>query len=148
MFAIGRLKVAATALAGSWLLTIGVDVLLVGLAPARLVVAALALGNTIGQTALAIPIIVATRRIRGPAAVQGLGHATLSGLAAGAAGAAVGVTVCLASPTGGKLLAAGVAVLAASGAVIAFGAVAFLLDRGDLKTIVARFRRMTRRRAS
>ena len=34
MFAIGRLKVAAAALAGSWLLVMGADVVLAGLAPA------------------------------------------------------------------------------------------------------------------
>ena len=44
MFVIGRLKVAAVALAGSWLITIVADVVLVELVPARLVVAALALG--------------------------------------------------------------------------------------------------------
>jgi putative peptidoglycan lipid II flippase len=109
-------------------------------------VAALALGTTIGQTLVAVPMVIATRRFRGPAAVQGIGHATLSGLVAGAAGAAVGVAVCLAAPTGGKLLAVGVAVLAASGAVIAFGVVAFILDRGDLKTVVARLRRLVRSR--
>src|SRR5207344_679003 len=68
MFALGRLKVAAAALAGSWLLVIVADVVLAALAPARLVVAALALGCTIGQTAVAIPLVIATRRIRGPAA--------------------------------------------------------------------------------
>ena len=109
MFAIGRLKIAAAGVAGSWLLVIVASVVLAELVPARLVVAALALGNTIGQTVVAIPMVIATRRIRGPAAVQGIGHATLSGLAAGAAGAAVGVAVCLAAPTGGKLLAVGVA---------------------------------------
>ena len=41
MFAIGRLKVAAAGLAGSWLLVILADVVLAELAPARLVVAAL-----------------------------------------------------------------------------------------------------------
>ena len=43
-------------------------------------------------------------------------------------GAAVGVAVSLAAPVSHKLLAAGVAVLAAGGAVIAFGVVAYLLD--------------------
>jgi putative peptidoglycan lipid II flippase len=146
MFAIGRLKVAAAALAGSWLLVIGADVLLAGLAPARLVVAALALGNTVGQTIVAIPLVIATRRICGRAAVQGVGHATLAGLAAGTVSAAVGVTVCLAAPTGGKLLAAGSAVVAASCAVIAFGAVAYVLDRGDLKIVAARLRQVALRR--
>jgi len=100
MFAIGRLKIAAAGVAGSWLLVIVASVVLAELMPAHLVVAALALGNTIGQTAVAIPMVIATRRIRGPAAVQGIGHATVSGLAAGAAGVAIGVAVCLAAPTG------------------------------------------------
>jgi len=144
MFAIGRLKVAAAAVAGSWLLVIVADVVLAGLAPARLVVAALALGNTIGQTVVAIPMVIATRRICGQAALQGVGRATLAGLAAGAAGTAVGVAVCLAAPAGGKLLAGGTAVVAASGAVITFGAVAYVLDHrdGDLRVILARLRRV------
>lgn len=44
-------------------------------------------------------------------------------------------------------MAAGVAVIAASGAVIAFGAVAYALDRGDLKTVTATLTRAFRRRA-
>jgi putative peptidoglycan lipid II flippase len=83
MFAVGRLKITVAGVAGSWLLVIAASVLLAELMPAHLVVAALALGNTIGQTAVAIPMVIATRRIRGPAAVQGIGHATVSGLAAG-----------------------------------------------------------------
>ncbi len=86
MFVIGRLKVAAAALAGSWLITIVADVVLVELVPARLVVAALALGTTIGQTVVAIPLVFVTRRICGPAAVQGARHAALAGLVACAAG--------------------------------------------------------------
>ncbi|MDQ2812331.1 MAG: virulence factor MviN, partial [Actinomycetota bacterium] len=78
MFAIGRLKVAAVALAGSSLLVIVADVILAELAPARLVVAALALGNTIGHTVVAIPMVLATRRIRGRAALRGVGRATLA----------------------------------------------------------------------
>ena len=70
MFVIGRLKVAAVALAGSWLITIVADVVLVELVPSRLVVAALALGTTVGQTVAAIPLVFMTRRICGPAAVR------------------------------------------------------------------------------
>ena len=126
MFAIGRLKVAAAALAGSWVAVIVADVVLAELAPPRLVVAALALGSTIGQTVVAVPLVIVTRRICGPAAVRGVGHATMAGLAAGVVSAAVGVGVSLAAPAGGKILAAGVAVVAAGCAVIAFGAVAYV----------------------
>jgi putative peptidoglycan lipid II flippase len=147
MFVIGRLKVAAVALAGSWLITIVADVVLVELVPARLVVAALALGTTIGQTVVAIPLVSVTRRICGPAAVQGARHATVAGLAACAAGAAVGLAVSLAVPLHHKLEAAALAVPAAVCAILAFGVVAYRLDDGDLKMVLAWVRRTVRRRS-
>ena len=147
MFVIGRLKVAAAALAGSWLLVIVADVVLTELVPSRLVVAALALGNTIGQTVVAIPLVILTRRICGKAAVQGVSHAALAGLAAGAAGAAVGVAVSMAVPVHHKLEAFGAAVAAAGCAIIAFGVVAYLLDDGDLRAVLAWVRRAARLRS-
>jgi len=141
MFALGRLKVAFAALTGSWLLVIIFDLLLGSLAPPRFVVGALALGTTLGQTIVAIPLVYATREIRGPAAIAGLGHATLAGLAAAVAGSAVGIGVSVAIQLSGKALAAVVAVLAATAAILTFAAVAYLLDRGDLRTILTRARR-------
>jgi putative peptidoglycan lipid II flippase len=138
MLAIGRLKVAAVAVTASWLLTMAAMAILAELVPAHLVVAALALGMTIGQTAAAIPLVIVTRRIRGAAAVHGAGRATLAGLAAAAAGGMAGAAVSNALPVSHKLLAAGVGVLAASCALIAFTVVAFLLDDGDLRAIWAR----------
>ena len=147
MFVIGRLKVAAAALAGSPLLVIVADVVLAELVPSRLVVAALALGNTIGPTVVAIPLVILTRRICGKAAVQGVSHAALAGLAAGAAGAAVGVAVSMAVPMHHKLAAFALAMPAAGCAIIAFGVVAYLLDDGDLRAILAWVRRVARRRS-
>jgi putative peptidoglycan lipid II flippase len=147
MFVIGRLKVAAASLAGSWLLVIVADVVLAELVPSRLVIAALALGNTIGQTVVAIPLVILTRRICGKAAVQGVSHAALAGLAAGAAGAAVGVAVSLAVPVDHKLAAFALALPAAGCAIIAFGVVAYLLDDGDLRAILAWVRRVARLRS-
>lgn len=147
MFAIGRLKVAAFALCGSWILTTVADVILVELVPARLVVAALALGNTIGLVLVAVPLVIVTRRIRGAAAVQGVNHAALAGLAAAVAGIAVGVALSLVIPMSHKLLDIGVGALAAAGSVVAFGVVAYLLDDGDLRVIAGRLRRMTRFRS-
>jgi putative peptidoglycan lipid II flippase len=146
MFVVGRLRVAALAVGGSWLAVIAAEVALAEVAPPRLVVAALALGFTIGQTVVAFPLVIATRRICGGAALRGSGHAALGGLAAGAAGAAVGVAVTLALPVSGKLADSGVAVLAAAGAVIGFGVVAYLLNRGDMRTALARLRRLARSR--
>jgi putative peptidoglycan lipid II flippase len=137
MFVIGRLKVAAAALAGSWLVAIVAYVVLVPLVPARLVVAALALGTAIGQIVVAIPLVFVTRKICGPAAVQGAWHAALAGLAACVVGSAVGVAISLAVPLHHKLVAAAVAVPAAGGAIIAFGVVAYILDDGDLGAVLA-----------
>jgi putative peptidoglycan lipid II flippase len=146
MFVIRRLKVAAAALAGSWLLVIVADVALVQLVPPRLVVAALALGTSIGQTVVAVPLVIATRRICGKAAVQGVSHAALAGLAACAAGAAVGLAVSIVVPIHHKLEAFAVAVPAACSAIIVFGIVAYLLDDGDLREALAWVRRVARRR--
>jgi putative peptidoglycan lipid II flippase len=147
MFVIGRLKVAAAALAGSWLVVIVASVVLVELVPSRLVVAALALATTIGQTVVAIPLVIVTRRICGPAALQGVGRVTLAGLAAATAGAAVGVAVSLAVPLHHKLTAFVLAMPAAVGAIIVFGVVAYLLDDGDLKAVLAWVRRTARLRS-
>jgi putative peptidoglycan lipid II flippase len=145
MLALGKLKVAALALAGSWVLVIIFDVILAELAPPRLVVAALALGAALGELLAAVPLAIATRRIRGPEAMAGVGHAHLAGLAAAIAGALVGVGVSLAVPVSHKLVAAGGAVLAAVLATLAFGVVAYLLDDGDLKVLLGRARRILRR---
>jgi putative peptidoglycan lipid II flippase len=144
MFAIGRLKVAAVALTGSWLLVIVADVILAELAPPHLVVAALALGNTIGQTVVAVPLVVVTRRICGPAAVEGVGRAALAGLAAGAIGVVGGLAVTLVLPVTGRLLSFGVAVLAAACAVIAFTVAAYFLDWRDARPTLARAVRLAR----
>ncbi len=146
MFAVGRLKVAAAGLVAGQLLQIVFCVPLVLLVPARLVVAVLALGSTITQVVVAVPMVIATRRIRGRAAVQGVGYATLAGLAAGAAGAILGVATTRVIPAGGKLTDVGSGAVAAIIAVAAFGAVAYALDRGDLKTAAQRFRRLARLR--
>jgi len=145
MMALGRLKVAAVAVAGSWLVVIAADAVLAQVVPPRLVVAALALGNTVGQTVVAVPLVLAARRIRGPEAVTGTGRAALAGAAAGVAGAAVGVAISLAFPAKDKLLATGVAVLAAVSAVLAFGLVAYLLNDGDLRAAVSWLRQVTGR---
>ena len=146
LLALGRLKVAGIALAGSGLLQLLVEVVLAELVPARLVVGALALGNTIGATGAAIPLVIATRRIRGKAAVAGVGRATLAGVAAAAVGCGVGVAVSIALPVSHKLLWALSGALAAGCAVAAFGVVAYVLDDGDLQVILARLRQVTRLR--
>jgi putative peptidoglycan lipid II flippase len=138
MLIIGRLKVAAGAVAASWLVGMVLQVVLAEIVPARLVVAALALGQTIGQIAAAIPLIVITRRIRGTAAIQGIGRAWFAGLGAAVAGGALGAAVSMALPVNHKLLALGAWALAAVVALVAFGLVGAVLDRGDTRAVMAR----------
>jgi putative peptidoglycan lipid II flippase len=145
MLAIGRLKVAAVAVGASWLLSMAVMAILAVLAPAHLVVAALALGTSIGQIAAALPLVIITRRIRGRAAVHGFGRATLAGLAAAAAGALAGGAVSNALHVSHRLLDAGVGAAAACCAIIAFAVVAFLLDDGDLRAGLVRLRQLLAR---
>jgi putative peptidoglycan lipid II flippase len=145
MLAIGRLKVAAVAVAASWLLSMAAMTILAELAPAHLVVAALALGTSIGQIAAAIPLVIITRRIRSRAAVHGIGRATLAGLAAAVAGATAGAAVSNALHVSHRLLDAGVGAAAACCAMIAFAVVAFLLDDGDLRAALVRLQALVAR---
>lgn len=138
LIAMGRLKIAAAAVAGGTLLGVLVQVALVETVPARFVVAALAMGNTAGLTVVAVPLVFVTRRVLGKATVQGVGRTTLVGLAAAAGGAGVGVGASLALPAAGKLSEAGAGALAASCAVIAFVMIAFRLDEADTRPVLAR----------
>ena len=147
LFALGRLKAAGLGLVAGPLLQIVISIPLVYLAPPRLVVAALSLGSTVQLFAVAVPMVFAVRRLRGPAALAGLRHATLAGVVAGGLGSVVGFGVTLAIPVGGKLFEAAVGALAAVLALLAFGLWAYAVDRGDLQMVIARLRRFTRPRA-
>jgi len=154
MFALGRLRAAGLALTLDWVLVIGFDWVMTQFVPAHLEVAALALGNSLGQTVVAIPLVVAIRRARGRAAVDGVAHACIAGFlacaAAGAAGFAVIHALLPPAADAGKLLDAGVALVAACSAMAAFLVAAFVLDRGDLRSmtwqVLTRLRRSRRRR--
>jgi putative peptidoglycan lipid II flippase len=146
MFAIGRLKVAAAGLVAGQLLQMVLTVPLVKLMPPHMAVGAIALGGSLGQLAVAVPMVIAIRRIRGPQAVAGVGHATLVSVAACVAGGAFGVGATLVLPVGRKLADAGTGALAAAIAIAAFGAVAYAFDRGDLKTAAQRIPGLSRLR--
>jgi putative peptidoglycan lipid II flippase len=148
MLALGRLKVAAVAVGGSWVLVTVAQVVLAELVPPHEVVGALALGSTIGNTAAAIPLVIVTRRIRGHQAMQGVIRATLAAVAAGIVGSAAGIGVSIALPASHKLVDFGVGVVAATAAMIAFGLVALVLDGGDLRAVLIRARQAVRGRRS
>jgi putative peptidoglycan lipid II flippase len=144
MFALGRLRAAGIGLVAAPLLQIVVSVPLVYLAPPRLVVAALSLGSTVALLIVAVPMVFAVRRFRGPAAIAGLGHATWAGIVAGGIGGAIGIAVTVALPAGGKIYESAVGALAALLALVGYGVWAYALDRGDLRMVAARLGRLRR----
>jgi putative peptidoglycan lipid II flippase len=145
LLAVGRTRSAATAVAAGWLVVIGADLILVTLAPGRLVVAMLALGNTLGLTVAGVALSVAARRGRGRPALAGLGRVAVSGMAAaaigGAAGGGTAIALIAAVPSAGPVADALIAVLAAGCATAAFVAVAYLPDGSELRAAVTRARR-------
>jgi putative peptidoglycan lipid II flippase len=147
MFALGRLKVAAAGLTAIPLLQIALSAILVSLVPAHLVVGALSLATTISVLLVAPPMVLATRRIRGAAAIQGVGHATVASLAAAIAATAAGTAAMLAVPAGGKLHDAAAAVLAAVVALAVFGVIVFALDKDDFRAAARPLRRLARLRS-
>ncbi len=146
LFALGKLKAAGTILVAQQLLPAALSFPLVLLTPPHLTTEMLALSNSVGFTLVAIPAVIITRRLRGPDAVAGLGHATLAGIAACAAGGAAGLTLTLVLPSGGNALEAGSGLIAVLAAVAAFGVVAYALDPGDTRVALSRLRGLARRR--
>jgi len=149
MFALGRLRAAAVGLIAIALLGAVISVPLVEFGPPRLAVASIALGSTIAMLGAAVPMVLAIRKMRGKAAVAGVGRASLASLAAGVAGSAAGFAVTLAAPANGKVhdIVSGSA--GAVVAIVVFGAVAYVLDGGEvraaLRGVLRRLRRARQR---
>ena len=144
LLAQGRSRVTAVALVAGWLVVIAVDVVAVRAVSARWVVPALGAGNTIGMTVAGIGLLLAVRQIRGGAALHGLARSAAAGAVGAVAGAAAGAAVSAAAPVSGFLPNAGMAVLACACAGLLFALIAWALDAGDLRAMVARLRSRTR----
>ncbi|MBO0821610.1 MAG: virulence factor MviN, partial [Nocardiopsaceae bacterium] len=71
MFVLGRLKLAAVALAGVSVVALGLDLLIGLTVPPGWVVPGISAAATVSATVVALPVVRAIRRIRGPAAVAG-----------------------------------------------------------------------------
>jgi putative peptidoglycan lipid II flippase len=145
LFAMGKFKAAGIGLVAQVLLPALLSFPLVLLAPPQWAPGALALASSVGQLAVTVPMVVVTRRLRGPAAVTGVTRATLAGIAAAAAGSAAGLAVTLALPAGGSLYEVGAGVVATVLAIVVFTVVMYLLDPGDLRAAAGRVRRRFRR---
>jgi putative peptidoglycan lipid II flippase len=110
-------------------------------------VAAVALGASIGQLVVAVPMVLVMRRIRGASSLRGVGRATLASVVAGLAASVAGLAVALVAPTDGKLQDAATGALAALVALVVFALVAYPLDRGDLRMVAGRLRRFAAARS-
>jgi putative peptidoglycan lipid II flippase len=141
----GRTRTAAMAVAAGWLIVIVADVTLVSMAPGRLAVAMLALGNTVGLTVAGLALVVAARRAPGRAVLAGVGRVALCGLCAaaagGAAGGGAGAALLAAVPSAGPIADALIAVLAVTCAAVAYAVVAYLPADSELRVVVLRARR-------
>jgi putative peptidoglycan lipid II flippase len=136
----GRHRPAA-AMAGGWLIVIIAEIVAVELVAPRWVVPVLGLGNTVGMIVSASALVAAVRRARGGPALRGAVRAATAGLASAFVGAAAGASMSAAAPARGFILNALAALLACCCAVIAFGVMAYALDRGDLRAVLTTVRR-------
>jgi putative peptidoglycan lipid II flippase len=141
LLADNRNRAAAAAMAGGWLIVILADVIAVETVSAHWVVPVLGLGNTAGMAVSGAALLTAVRRARGDGALHGTMRAAAAGLAGAVVGAAAGAGMSAAVPVSGFFLNVLVALLACCCAVIAFGVIAYVLDGGDLRALVARARR-------
>ncbi|MBO4208313.1 murein biosynthesis integral membrane protein MurJ [Micromonospora echinofusca] len=142
LYARGDTRPATAAIVTGWLVVPVGAVLLAGMLPAGDRVLAVALANSAGMLVLGTLLVAVVARRAGRPALAGAGRAAAAGLAAGA-------TAALAGAGGAAWLAAGgdgtptkpVALLQGmlSAVVVAavFVAVAYLLDRSDLRPLLA-----------
>jgi len=142
LYAEGRIRAAALAVSGGWLLVIVADLIIVPLVPRSAVVPWLGAGTTIGLTASGVALVVLVRRFRGPGALRGCVRACLAGLAGALAGTAAGLGVSAAVHPVGFLPNVGVTLLAGAAVLVAFLAVVAVADGGDLRAVVRRVIRL------
>ena len=138
LYADGRSRASAAAVAGGWLAVIAADLLIVPFVPRSWVVPALGAGTTIGLTCSGVALLVLVRRSRGPVALRGSGRAALAGLAGALAGTAAGLGVADAVRVGGFLPNVAVTLLVSAVVLAAFLAIVAIADGGDLRAVVRR----------
>lgn len=138
LYAAGKGRASAAAQVTGWGAVIAAEVALVLAAGRRDAVAALGLGNSVGMTVAGVLLLLMLARIRGRTALRGVGRAVVTGLAGAAAGYAAGAGVVAAFGATGLAASLGVGVLAALAASVAFGAIAYLGDRDDVRSVIRR----------
>ncbi|MFC7550703.1 murein biosynthesis integral membrane protein MurJ [Plantactinospora sp. GCM10030261] len=146
LYARGGTRSASLATAAGWLAVPLASVALSALAPVEYRVAAVAAGNSIGMLVLGVLLVVVVARAAGRPALRGLPRAAVVGLTAGTVAAVAGTVVAHALTgvpfdTPPRLAAFVQGML--SGVVVGavFVAVAYPLDRRDLRPMLGTLRR-------
>ena len=137
LYAEGRSRVPALAVAAGWLLVIVADLLIVPFVPRSAVVPWLGAATTIGLTGSGVALLILVRRFRGPDALRGGPRAALAGLAGAAAGAAAGLAVAAGVQVTGFLPNVAVTLLASGAVLVAFLTVVAVADGGDLRAALS-----------
>ena len=149
LYARGLPRPAAVAIAIGWVtVSVAAFALAAGLDTAHRLLA-LALANSIGMLVLGALLTLAVHRRAGGAALAGFTRALVVGLTAGTAAAAAGWAVADAlsgGPVASKPASLWHGVVAGAVAAVVFLAVAYPLDRRDVRPAVAAVRRRLRRR--
>jgi putative peptidoglycan lipid II flippase len=141
LYARGSGRAATVAIVVGWVTAMAADLALAAWLPPRWTVVGLGLGNAIGMTVAASLLLAALRRETGGGGVDHLARAAASAMAAAIVGASVGLGMARWFAPAGPAISFGQAVLVGLLTLAAFGAVALLLDRGDLRRLLARLRR-------
>ncbi|GAB3146859.1 lipid II flippase MurJ [Micromonospora sonneratiae] len=150
LYARGDTRAAAAATAGGWLVVPVAAVLLSAAFPIEDRVLALTLANSVGMLLLGGSLVVVVIRRAGRAALAGIVHAGAVGVLAGSAAMTVGLVVnsflghaWQGTPTQAGSLIQGMLSGIAVGTV--FLAVAYPLDRHDVRPLILKFGRRLRR---
>jgi putative peptidoglycan lipid II flippase len=152
LYARGATVAAAAATAAGWGIAAVSAVALTALFSGDREVFGLGLANAVGMSAIGLLLVLAVRRHAGRAALAGLGRATGAGIVAAVAAALAGwaVVAGVGHAFGPAPTTAGSLVQGMLGAVVVtvvFVAVAYLLDRHDVRPLAATLARRVRRRA-
>jgi putative peptidoglycan lipid II flippase len=152
LYARGESRAAAAATAAGWLVVPVAAVALAATFPVEDRVPAVTLANSIGMLVLGALLVIVVARTAGRAALAGLTRAGLVGLLAGAAAVVAGAAVAHwlpgvadGTPTKAGALLQGMLCGVVVGAV--FLAVAYPLDRHDIRPLAVHLGRRLRRRA-
>ncbi|WP_405147732.1 murein biosynthesis integral membrane protein MurJ [Sphaerisporangium sp. NBC_01403] len=141
LYADGKGRAAAAGMVTGWLVVMVAQTVFVLAFPGPWKLGGLALGSAAGMTAGGALLLVAVARTRGARALAGVVRASLAAVLGGGAGFLAGLWITSLLSVRGPVANVGVAALAGLAAVTVSLAVALVVDRRDLASVLSRARR-------